>query len=173
MLGSDKSRGYCLEMICADFLAGAHLEEGMACFPHKRKDYTRALGLGASRADFAVTILLGSGYRLGGSRKELAHAERIERDGSQQQKSFDTSERRVRRGTSVIALAGHATTAEQGSEAMTAFGLDNPATAYPRPPFKKQFQSRPGLASEMDPVPDHGENGDRGSGRLQGRKAKN
>jgi hypothetical protein len=22
MLGSDKSRGYCLEMICADFLAG-------------------------------------------------------------------------------------------------------------------------------------------------------
>ena len=28
MLGSDKSRGYCLEMICADFLAGAALEPG-------------------------------------------------------------------------------------------------------------------------------------------------
>jgi len=28
MLGSDKSRGYCLEMICADFLAGAHLDQG-------------------------------------------------------------------------------------------------------------------------------------------------
>src|SRR2546425_4263226 len=28
MLGSDKSRGYCLEMICADFLAGAGLESG-------------------------------------------------------------------------------------------------------------------------------------------------
>ncbi len=27
MLGSDKSRGYCLEMICADFLAGAHADE--------------------------------------------------------------------------------------------------------------------------------------------------
>jgi len=27
MLGTDKSRGYCLEMICADFLAGASLEE--------------------------------------------------------------------------------------------------------------------------------------------------
>jgi hypothetical protein len=27
MLGSDKSRGYCLEMICADFLAGAHLQD--------------------------------------------------------------------------------------------------------------------------------------------------
>ncbi len=26
MLGTDKSRGYCQEMICADFLAGAHLE---------------------------------------------------------------------------------------------------------------------------------------------------
>jgi hypothetical protein len=26
MLGSDKSRGYCLEMICADFLAGASME---------------------------------------------------------------------------------------------------------------------------------------------------
>ncbi len=28
MPGSDKSRGYCLEMICADFLAGANLENG-------------------------------------------------------------------------------------------------------------------------------------------------
>ena len=28
MLGTDKSRGYCLEMICADFLAGANLEDG-------------------------------------------------------------------------------------------------------------------------------------------------
>jgi len=28
MLGSDKSRGYCLEMICADFLAGANLDNG-------------------------------------------------------------------------------------------------------------------------------------------------
>jgi hypothetical protein len=28
MLGTDKSRGYCLEMICADFLAGASLEGG-------------------------------------------------------------------------------------------------------------------------------------------------
>ncbi len=28
MLGSDKSRRYCLEMICADFLAGANLENG-------------------------------------------------------------------------------------------------------------------------------------------------
>jgi hypothetical protein len=28
MLGSDRSRGYCLEMICADFLAEANLDHG-------------------------------------------------------------------------------------------------------------------------------------------------
>jgi len=28
MLGSNRSRGYCLEMICADFLAGANLNNG-------------------------------------------------------------------------------------------------------------------------------------------------
>jgi hypothetical protein len=28
MLGSDRSRGYCLEMICADFLAGVNLDHG-------------------------------------------------------------------------------------------------------------------------------------------------
>ena len=30
MLGSDKSRGYCLEMICADFLAGCTIEENQS-----------------------------------------------------------------------------------------------------------------------------------------------
>ena len=37
MLGTDKSRGYCLEMICADFLAGARLEENdrEKAFPSK------------------------------------------------------------------------------------------------------------------------------------------
>jgi hypothetical protein len=28
MLGTHRSRAYCLEMICADFLAGANLENG-------------------------------------------------------------------------------------------------------------------------------------------------
>jgi len=28
MLGTDKSRGYCLELTCADFLAGANLDNG-------------------------------------------------------------------------------------------------------------------------------------------------
>ncbi|KOC91574.1 SDR family oxidoreductase [Winslowiella iniecta] len=42
---------------------------------------------------------------------------------------------------------------------------------YPAPPFEKQPQPIPGLASKMIPVPDHGEKSYRGSGRLAGRKA--
>ncbi len=49
--------------------------------------------------------------------------------------------------------------------------LENPNTKYPRPPFPKQSQPWPGLASKMDPRPDHGETSYRGSGRLAGRKA--
>src|SRR3978361_2503344 len=49
--------------------------------------------------------------------------------------------------------------------------LQNPADKYPKPPYKKQSQPWPGLASQMDPRPDHGESSYRGSGRLAGRKA--
>lgn len=49
--------------------------------------------------------------------------------------------------------------------------LDDPRSKYPKPPFKRQKQSWPGLACKMDPPPDHGEKSYRGSGRLQGRKA--
>src|SRR3954468_19428347 len=49
--------------------------------------------------------------------------------------------------------------------------MQNPASKYPQPPFRKQSQPWPGLASEMDPKPDHGETSYRGSGRLVGRKA--
>ena len=42
---------------------------------------------------------------------------------------------------------------------------------YPKPPFPKQSQPWPGLASKMDPRPDHGETSYKGSGRLTGRKA--
>ena len=50
-------------------------------------------------------------------------------------------------------------------------GLVNPLDNYPKPPFKRQSQPWPGLASRMDPRPDHGEKTYRGSGRLMGRKA--
>ena len=49
--------------------------------------------------------------------------------------------------------------------------LVDPTTKYPRPPFKRQSQEWPGLASEMIPPPDHGEKSYVGSGRLKGRKA--
>jgi len=49
--------------------------------------------------------------------------------------------------------------------------LQNPLDKYPKPPFSKQPQPVPGLASKMDPIPDHGEKSYKGSGRLAGRKA--
>ncbi|MET0219336.1 MAG: SDR family oxidoreductase [Tardiphaga sp.] len=54
---------------------------------------------------------------------------------------------------------------------MAAQELQDPKTKYPQPPFKRQSQPWPGLASQMDPRPDHGETSYRGSGRLAGRKA--
>lgn len=42
---------------------------------------------------------------------------------------------------------------------------------HPKPPFNRQSQPWPGLASRMRPRPDHGEARYRGSGRLTGRKA--
>lgn len=49
--------------------------------------------------------------------------------------------------------------------------LENPVDKYPQPPYPKQKQPHPGLASKMDPLPDHGEKTYKGSGRLLGRKA--
>jgi len=49
--------------------------------------------------------------------------------------------------------------------------LVNPVSRYPQPPFEKQPQEAPGIASKMSPVPDHGEESYKGSGRLSGRKA--
>ena len=50
-------------------------------------------------------------------------------------------------------------------------GLQDPTKKYPKPPFSSQSQPWPGLASKMDPRPDHGETSYKGSGRLAGRKA--
>ncbi|NUZ08155.1 SDR family oxidoreductase [Schlegelella sp. ID0723] len=49
--------------------------------------------------------------------------------------------------------------------------LVDPRNAYPKPPFPEQTQPWPGLASRMQPRPDHGEKSYVGSGRLAGRKA--
>ena len=59
----------------------------------------------------------------------------------------------------------------QGSRAISPPTLEDPTTKYPKPPFSGQSQPWPGLASKMDPRPDHGETSYKGSGRLAGRKA--
>ena len=59
---------------------------------------------------------------------------------------------------------------EEG-QAMSVRPLRDPTSKYPKPPFEKQSQPWPGLASRMQPAPDHGEKSYKGSGRLAGRKA--
>ncbi len=49
--------------------------------------------------------------------------------------------------------------------------MSDPRSKYPKPPFKQQTQAWPGLARNMDPKPDHGEESYCGSGRLAGREA--
>jgi NAD(P)-dependent dehydrogenase (short-subunit alcohol dehydrogenase family) len=79
-------------------------------------------------------------------------------------------------GGATLGLAGMAIFSApafaQGAQPMSSQQpLQDPRTNYPQPPFKRQSQPWPGLASEMDPPPDHGEKSYRGSGRLAGRKA--
>lgn len=47
----------------------------------------------------------------------------------------------------------------------------DPTKKYPKPPFEWQPQEWPGLASKMNPKPDHGETSYHGSGRLKGKRA--
>ncbi len=51
------------------------------------------------------------------------------------------------------------------------FTMQDPSQQYPKPKFAPQQQPGPGLARDMDPKPDHGEQIYRGTGRLTGRKA--
>src|SRR6266513_2541924 len=61
--------------------------------------------------------------------------------------------------------------AQESHQPMTTQKLEDPKNKYPKPPFKEQSQPWPGLASKMEPRPDHGEKSYKGSGRLAGRKA--
>jgi NAD(P)-dependent dehydrogenase (short-subunit alcohol dehydrogenase family) len=42
---------------------------------------------------------------------------------------------------------------------------------HPKPPFPAQKQAMPGETAQMSPIPDHGEQSYRGSGRLSGKRA--
>jgi NAD(P)-dependent dehydrogenase (short-subunit alcohol dehydrogenase family) len=65
--------------------------------------------------------------------------------------------------------AGAARVKDSGTAAPPPLG--DPRGLYPKPPFQRQSQPWPGLASKMTPRPDHGEESYKGRGRLSGRKA--
>lgn len=78
------------------------------------------------------------------------------------------------------AVAGPAFAQQNGGNQASAQGspeespltqMQDPREQFPRPPFPEQPQEWPGLAGEMEPRPDHGEESYHGSGRLVGRKA--
>ena len=48
---------------------------------------------------------------------------------------------------------------------------EDPRQKHPRPPHPSQQQEPPGLESEMDPLPDYGEESYKGSGKLTGKAA--
>lgn len=47
---------------------------------------------------------------------------------------------------------------------------ENPLEKFPKSPYPEQQQTEPGVETEMDPKPDHGETSYRGSGKLAGKK---
>ena len=54
---------------------------------------------------------------------------------------------------------------------MNQYEMQDPLKQYPQPKFEEQPQSPPGLAKDMVPKPDHGEESYVGFGRLKGRRA--
>lgn len=72
-------------------------------------------------------------------------------------------------GAVVTLGATGSASAQQGGGAATA--ATPAAAAYPKPPYPVEMQPWPGLASKMNPRPDHGETSYKGSGRLAGKKA--
>lgn len=75
-------------------------------------------------------------------------------------------------GTGILATpALMAINAKAANAELDPVAMQNPLTEYPKPPFKQQHQDPPGLASKMEPRPDHGEKSYKGSGKLVGRKA--
>ena len=83
----------------------------------------------------------------------------------------DTTRRQLMTVATAGAAASLAVPAAAQPEAQPRGGKQDPRSKYPKPPFPPQSQPWPGLASRMDPRPDHGEVSYVGSGRLRGRKA--
>ena len=86
---------------------------------------------------------------------------------------INLTRRHLAAGAAIAGLSSPSGSAfAQGYEDMlTPVDLQDPVSRYPKPPFAGQSQPWPGLASKMNPPPDHGEKSYKGSGRLAGRKA--
>ncbi|NEW98361.1 SDR family NAD(P)-dependent oxidoreductase [Rhodopseudomonas sp. BR0G17] len=74
-------------------------------------------------------------------------------------------------GAGMLGVAAAPAFAKDAQTMTDAAPLQDPTSKYPKPPFERQSQPWPGLASKMNPRPDHGEQSYKGSGRLTGRKA--
>ena len=85
--------------------------------------------------------------------------------------SMPLSRRQIVAGVGLAAAAAAPAFGKTAEKPAQALKLTDPRTKYPVPPYKKQSQPWPGLASRMDPLPDHGEKSYRGAGRLTGRRA--
>ncbi|MDB5188368.1 MAG: NAD(P)-dependent oxidoreductase [Candidatus Kaiserbacteria bacterium] len=84
---------------------------------------------------------------------------------------LDTSRRAVVSALGAGLAATAASSGSAGAEPAPRRIVGDPTTKYPKGPFPQQHQAYPGLASKMNPRPDHGETSYHGSGRLAGRKA--
>lgn len=74
-------------------------------------------------------------------------------------------------GATLASGSASSATADTVAKTSSAAPLEDPRSKYPKPPFPEQHQPWPGLASRMQPVPDHGESSYKGSDRLLGRRA--
>jgi len=83
----------------------------------------------------------------------------------------DTDRRTFVSGAALVAAASTSPVAAAQGGDKPAVPTTPAARAYPRPPFPVQRQPWPGLASRMNPRPDHGETSYKGSGKLLGKKA--
>lgn len=85
---------------------------------------------------------------------------------------IDTSRRSfvVSAGLATAAVGAAPALAQNSAKAAGA-PMTPAAAAYPKPPFPPQRQPWPGLASKMNPRPDHGETSYKGSGKLAGKRA--
>ena len=84
---------------------------------------------------------------------------------------MDSISRRYIFGAASAAIAASSSAPVFAQQQVASGTLPNPSESFPAPPFRHQKQDWPGLASKMEPKPDHGEKSYKGSGRLAGRKA--